>query len=81
MHEKASVEITFTPRTDADVDNSRYEAKVAREETDDYGNVVTMYRKIHITPDALHAEREALVARVAEIDEMLQGIDVARRDR
>lgn len=71
MKRKETPTVTFTPRTDADVDNSRYEAKVAREETDDYGNTATMYRKVEIKPDGLQAERDSLVARIADIDELL----------
>jgi hypothetical protein len=69
--------ITLVPRTDADVDNSRYEAKVPYEAMDDYGNTATLYRKVEVRPEQLAAERARLEARIVEIDELVAEVEKA----
>lgn len=71
-------EIIKVDRTDANVDNSRYELKVPYEVEDDYGTKVTLYRKeVILSLDTLLSEKaiieKALVdieAKIAEVQKL-----------
>lgn len=75
--DKPATTVTFIPRTDAEVDNSRYEAKVPYEVRDDFGNAVTLYQKLPVDLASLASERESLVARIAEIDALVDATSKA----
>lgn len=66
-----NIEITKIPRTDAEVDNSVYIAKVPVTETDDFGNEYTYFKKQEINKEALLTEKDTITARLSQIDMQL----------
>ena len=73
---KVPLEITKIARTDANVDNSRYELKESYEVEDDYGNKATLYRKVDLPNlTALQDEKASLEKRILEIDEQIAAIE------
>lgn len=70
------LEIIKIDRTDANVDNSRYEAKVPYEVEDDYGNKATLFRKEVLgNLDSLLEQKAGLEKSLQEINEKLAVID------
>lgn len=70
------IEITKIDRTDANVDNSRYEIKVPYEIEDDYGNKATLYRKEVLgNLDTLLEQKAGLEKSLQEINDKLSEIN------
>ena len=63
------IEIIKVPRTDADVDNSYYVAKVPYEVEDDFGNKGTFFKKENIE------SKEQLLQTKASLEKMLLIVD------
>lgn len=68
------MEITKIERTDTDVDNSIYIAKIPYQVEDDYGNTATLYRKEELRKGSLEQEKTALESQLAKVNEKLQSI-------
>lgn len=72
------LEITKIDRTDANVDNSRYELKVPYEVSDDYGNKATLYRK-EILPNVttLQEQKTTVEKSLQDINDKIAAIEAA----
>ena len=52
----------------------RYEIKTPYEQTDDYGNVVTLYRKDQTTKENLESQKASFQTQIDKINEKLEQI-------
>lgn len=69
------LEIIQIDRTDANVDNSRYEAKIPYEVIDDYGNKAILYRKEVIgNLESLIEQKEVIENSLEEINNKINQI-------
>ena len=74
-----TIEVVKIARTDADVDNSRYELKEAYEVEDDYGTKVTLYRKRDVSNiEELEAQKAVHEEAIVEIDATIDAIKKAK---
>lgn len=68
-------ELIKIEKTDANIDNSHIEQKIAEEQTDDYGNTVILYRKHIVDVSALQEEKSNIESRLIEINTLLDEIN------
>ena len=69
------IEIIKIDRTDIDVDNTAYIAKIPYEVKDEYGTTATLYKKEYLNKVALETEKTNLQNQIIVIDEKLDALN------